>query len=71
MQKLDEALENPVCFDYCVDKDGNKFQTPIFDKYLDAAPVKSMWMYKKSYMNPDGTPLTMESAADSEQIQAT
>uniref|UniRef100_A0A914PJ87 Small ribosomal subunit protein mS26 n=1 Tax=Panagrolaimus davidi TaxID=227884 RepID=A0A914PJ87_9BILA len=39
-EKLKEALENPVVFDYCIDLHGNKFYDPLPMKYVEGTPTR-------------------------------
>ncbi|VDN06103.1 unnamed protein product [Thelazia callipaeda] len=37
-EKLEEALENPVVYDYAVDLQGNKYYVPLPEKYVKGTP---------------------------------
>ncbi|VDK31653.1 unnamed protein product [Gongylonema pulchrum] len=39
-EKLEEALENPVVYDYAVDLMGNKYYAPIPEKYVKGTPPR-------------------------------
>lgn len=39
-EKLKEALENPVVFDYCIDLNGNKFFDPVPMKFVEGTPTR-------------------------------
>jgi len=48
-EKIDEALENPVVFEYALDLEGKKIPSPTPPKYVEGVPTKQMGrMYDQS-----------------------
>ncbi|KAK6101506.1 Mitochondrial ribosome subunit S26 family protein [Brugia pahangi] len=39
-EKLEEALDNPVVYDYAVDLQGNKYYVPVPEKYIKGTPPR-------------------------------
>lgn len=39
-ERLEEALENPVVYDYAVDLQGNKYYAPVPEKYIKGTPPR-------------------------------
>uniref|UniRef100_A0A915PJ79 Small ribosomal subunit protein mS26 n=1 Tax=Setaria digitata TaxID=48799 RepID=A0A915PJ79_9BILA len=39
-QKLEEALDNPVVYDYAVDMQGNRYYAPVPEKYVKGIPPR-------------------------------
>lgn len=41
-EKLEEALDNPVVYDYAIDLQGNKYYIPVPEKYVKGTPPRQM-----------------------------
>uniref|UniRef100_A0A914XUS7 Small ribosomal subunit protein mS26 n=1 Tax=Panagrolaimus superbus TaxID=310955 RepID=A0A914XUS7_9BILA len=54
--KLKEALEKPVVFDYCIDLNGNKFFDPVPMKYVEGTPTRQKArVFDRSLVQPRNT----------------
>ena len=48
-EKIEEALDNPVVYDYAIDVDGNIYSSAEPAKYLEREPDKNIkYMYQKT-----------------------
>lgn len=39
-EKLEEALDNPVVYDYAIDLQGNRYYIPVPEKYIKGTPPR-------------------------------